>query len=239
MSRPYPDMASKIYLYYLRPSLEYACPVWHVRLTANQALSLERIKASVACSILGAEWHTLKDQLFQTLKWPYLRWRRTKLSVTLLHKLLYTSPAPIKSRLFLFSSRRSQRNLRKPQQLIIQHAGSTRRLKSFLPRYFSLEPHYRGRYRKWPVTVSLIQPWKSTGQCKSMIQKKTFHLNNLFRCSVILSCTSFFFPASTIDTPQSYTLSTHWKKYQRRSSRSWYVSVSVSVYYFKDSPTEI
>ena len=126
-----PDIASKIYLFYLRPLLEYACPVWHASLTADQALSLERIQASVARSILRAEWHTPKDQLLQTLKWPSLRWRRTILCVTLLHNLLYTSPAPIKSHLFPFSSQRSQRNLRKPQQLIIQHAGSTRRLKSF------------------------------------------------------------------------------------------------------------
>ena len=91
-----------------------------------------RWRFSVARSILREEWHTPKTQLLQTFKWPSLRWRRTIISVALLHKFLYTSPAPIKSHLFLFSSQRSQRNLRKPRQLIIRHgAGSTRRLKWF------------------------------------------------------------------------------------------------------------
>ena len=48
------DLVSKIYITYVRPTLEYASPVWHGDLSKQQSLALERVQASVARRILKA-----------------------------------------------------------------------------------------------------------------------------------------------------------------------------------------
>ena len=65
----------KLYLCYVRPSLEYAAPVWHGSILENDAVKLERIQCSVARSLLKAEWTTPKETLLRSLNWPSLRWR--------------------------------------------------------------------------------------------------------------------------------------------------------------------
>ena len=53
MARDLPlPVASKLYVYYVRPVLEYASLVWHGSLREEDAMSLERIQASVARSLL-------------------------------------------------------------------------------------------------------------------------------------------------------------------------------------------
>ena len=51
-----------VYEYYVRPVLDYASPVWHGSLRED-AMSLERIQASVARSLLQADWFTPKEEL--------------------------------------------------------------------------------------------------------------------------------------------------------------------------------
>ena len=59
MARDLPlPVASILYVYYVRPVLEYASPVWHGSLREEDAISLERIQASVARSLLQADWLT-------------------------------------------------------------------------------------------------------------------------------------------------------------------------------------
>ena len=53
-------VATRLYIYYVRPTMEYACAVWHGSLREDIALSLERIQASVARRLLRADWFTPK-----------------------------------------------------------------------------------------------------------------------------------------------------------------------------------
>ena len=64
MARDLPlPVASILYVYYVRPVLEYASPVhvWHGSLREEDAMSLERIQASVARSLFQADWFTPKE----------------------------------------------------------------------------------------------------------------------------------------------------------------------------------
>ena len=63
-------VSSKLYLTWVRPTMEYACPVWHASISREDSLTLERIQASVARRILQADWSTPKELLFQSLDWP-------------------------------------------------------------------------------------------------------------------------------------------------------------------------
>ena len=96
-------VTEKLYLSYVRPTLEYACPVWHASITAEQALCLERIQASVARRLLHADWMEPKNKLLQQLGWPALRWRRAISSITLFHQMkvaptrLFVSQLPASS----------------------------------------------------------------------------------------------------------------------------------------------
>ena len=49
-----------LYITYVRPMMEYACPVWHSSASAVDALALERVQANVARTILAAHWDTPK-----------------------------------------------------------------------------------------------------------------------------------------------------------------------------------
>ena len=92
MARDLPlSVASILYVYYVRPVLEYASPVWHGSLREEDAMSLEQIQASVARSFLQADWFTPKEELFRQLGWPALTWRREITSLTMFHKLLYAA----------------------------------------------------------------------------------------------------------------------------------------------------
>ena len=90
------DLVSKIYITYVRPTLEYASPVWHGDLSKQHSLALERVQASVARRILKAPWTTPKNVLFEQLQWPSLSWRRSIATTCLLHQLLQNPTDPLK-----------------------------------------------------------------------------------------------------------------------------------------------
>ena len=125
------DLVSKIYITYVRPTLEYASPVWHGDLSKQQSLALERVQASVARWILKAPWTTPKNVLFEQLQWPSLSWRRSIATTCLLHQLLQNPTDPLKDCLFPFSSTVSSYNFRKPRQLILPTTRTPRYLNSF------------------------------------------------------------------------------------------------------------
>ena len=58
------DLVSKIYITYVRPTLEYASPVWHGDLSKQQSLALERVQASVARRIKSTMDNT-KERTFR------------------------------------------------------------------------------------------------------------------------------------------------------------------------------
>ena len=110
--------------------MECACPVWHSSASAVDVLGLEKVRASVARTILVADWDTPKDVLFRQLDWPSLRWRRTMLSMTLFHQLVHHGEGPLAEYMFQLSSATGC-IVRKPHQLILGMASSTKRLNRF------------------------------------------------------------------------------------------------------------
>ena len=112
---------------HIRPTLEYACQVWHCDADESDAIALERVQASIARSILHADWHTPKSDLLKALDWPSLRWRRTILCMKLFHLLLHNRCGPVASCLYPFS----RTSLRKPKQLLLPRVRTARRTKSF------------------------------------------------------------------------------------------------------------
>ena len=97
-----PNTTAKLYLYYVRPCFEYASPVWHGATPASAAQSLERLQASMARTILRAEWTTPKKELLAALQWPSLQWRRAIASLTRFH-----SPEKLTNSSCVFVSPRS------------------------------------------------------------------------------------------------------------------------------------
>ena len=135
MARDLPlPVAPILYVYYVGPVLDYASPVWHGSLREEDAMSLERIQASVARSLLQADWFTPKEELFRQLGWPALRWRREITSLTMFHKLLHSRPEPLSECLFQYASATSAPSRRKPLQLLLPQTRTTRYRESFFYR---------------------------------------------------------------------------------------------------------
>ena len=137
-----------LYITYVRPMMEYACPVWHSSASAADALALERVQASVARTIfkLAADWNTPKDILSRKLDWPSLRWRQTILSMTLFHQPVHHGEEPLGECMFQISSA-TGRSVRKPHQLILGMASSMKRLNGFFYSAAILRNTLPGRYR--------------------------------------------------------------------------------------------
>ena len=135
MSKEVPSpVIKKLYTQYVRPSLEYATPLWHVSFPENDALQLERIQCSAARRLLRAPWSTPKEILPESIEWPSLRWWPEVLSLCLFYKLLNFRPEPLGDILFPFAKNRSTHSLRKSLQLLLPLAKSTRYVKSFFYR---------------------------------------------------------------------------------------------------------
>ena len=109
-----PEVAIKVYLTWVRPAMEYACPAWSASIPAQESIALERVQASVAWRILSSEWTTRKSDLLRRLEWPVLWWRRAVLSVCLLYVILKTRKHPIKECIYPLVSEKSQYSFRKP-----------------------------------------------------------------------------------------------------------------------------
>ena len=84
-----PTISSLLYIYHVRPIFEYVSPLWHGAISAELALSLEKLQASVARAILRAPWRTPKQQLLEALNWPSLCWRRAVASTCLFQQLIH------------------------------------------------------------------------------------------------------------------------------------------------------
>ena len=156
------SVAIKLYLCYVRPSLEYAAPVWHGSILENDAIKLERIQCSVARSLLKAEWNTPKETLLRILNWPSLRWRREVHAMLLFFNLLKRRPAPLSECLYPFAYSKSHRSLRKPYQLLLPYANSNKFVKSFFYRSALL----------WNSLPHKIQSMTSKGQFHVAIEEE-------------------------------------------------------------------
>ena len=159
--------------------MEYACAVWHGSLREDIALSLERIQASVARRLLRADWFTPTETLLEQLGWPALRWRREISSLTLFHKLLHSRPEPLRELFFPFAHTTSSRCRRKPLQLLLPQARTTRYRNPFsiaLP--FSGTLSHK-TFKHTPTAPHSGKPLNSTGQHTDTQPNKTFPYHSL------------------------------------------------------------
>ena len=116
------------------------CIACVARLT-DRLVSTERIQCSVARTLLNAAWGTPEEEILRRLTLPSLRWRREILSMALFFELLQKSPAPLCDCLFTFAKSKTNRSLRKPYQILLPYARSTRCTKSF-----SYRIHFSGTH---------------------------------------------------------------------------------------------
>ena len=172
MSRDLPlSVATKLYSCYVRPTMEYASPVWHGSLREEDAMCLERIQTGVARRLLRAEWTTPKDSLLEQLGWPALRWRREVTSLSLFHKLLHSRTEPFPQCLFPFSHTTSTRSRRKPLQLVLPQTRTTRYKTSFFYRsallWNSLPHNIQSLRNSTAFQQALEQHWSAYRYCTS------------------------------------------------------------------------
>ena len=83
--------SSLLYKAYIRPTTEYAIPIWMFSLLVSEAIKLERLQAS-ACRAyltkklkLAPAWSLSKEQLFELCAWESLCWRRHILGLRYFH----------------------------------------------------------------------------------------------------------------------------------------------------------
>ena len=170
-----PEVARHLYVTWVRPSTEYACPVWHASITSENSLALERLQASVARRLLRANWTTPKSELLKSLNWPALWWRRSILTICLLYDLYKTATPPLSDCLYPFTSNKSDYKFRKPKQLLLPITKTTRQQQSFFYHASLLWNSLPNRIQELP-TKSLFkkgveehweaQKFQPTGQIK-------------------------------------------------------------------------
>ncbi|KAM3866247.1 G-protein coupled receptor 54-like [Diretmus argenteus] len=74
-----PDELTSIFTIYIRPTLEYAAPVWHSGLTGVQSKAIERVQRRAVRIILGRDFTTYRDACSR-LGHPLLSSRREDLT---------------------------------------------------------------------------------------------------------------------------------------------------------------
>ena len=163
MARELPgDLICRLYVSCVRPALEYASPVWHVGISRQQAIALERIQASVARRVLKAPWRTPKQVLLERLQWPSLFRRRCVSTTCLLHTLMHNRTSPLNQCLSPFSQSLSSYNLRKPRQLILPRLRTSRHLHSF---FYNSAPLWNSLpHSLQSIMLSSAKPYLITGK---------------------------------------------------------------------------
>lgn len=78
----------KLYLVFIRPTLEYGCPVWN-NLPDYHCKMLEDIQLQAARAVTGLKRGTSHELIYNETKWEPLKLRRDRQSLILLHKITY------------------------------------------------------------------------------------------------------------------------------------------------------
>ena len=117
----------------VRPILEYASPVWD-SCTKADALALERLQLSVARAIVKRGRRVASNSaVLEMIGWPTLAWRRRRLKLVLLWKLMHGhGPPALRAQLPTSVSARAKQSLRR-DTLAMPLCRTQRRLQSFLP----------------------------------------------------------------------------------------------------------
>ena len=109
----------------VRPTVEYATPVWSCALTSAQAITLDRLQAAAARSCLRAktgrfpDWQTSKENLNSHRNWESIAWRRHILGLAYFHHVYYCRYS-----LLHVNSFKKSRSSHHPHFLILPVAGS-------------------------------------------------------------------------------------------------------------------
>ena len=135
------EFVDKLFKTLLLPSLEYAAAVWD-SCSKAESESLEKLQLSVARAVLSnSQKYIMKNKdLLQRLHWPTLSWRRRRVKLLLLWKVVNgQGPPSLRERLPQTSNTaRTTHCLRNSQSLAFLLCSSAQRLRSFLPSAIAL-----------------------------------------------------------------------------------------------------
>ena len=98
-----------LYKCYVRPTLEYAIPIWFPSLSTLQCNKLTKLQATAARNYIFArdkarpDWLTPKKKLNALSRWESLQWRRQILALVYFHHVFYKFPAVLIENAFLVS----------------------------------------------------------------------------------------------------------------------------------------
>ena len=130
-----PLFVKQLYVCLLRPSLEYASPVWDGACLKKDSLVLERAQLSVARAILRRGRRCASNrEVLEEIGWPTLAWRRRRSKLSLLWQLFHgQGPPSLQKVTGETAAVRTAHDLR--NQLRVAHplCRTKRRAQSFLP----------------------------------------------------------------------------------------------------------
>ena len=128
------DLVSIMYKGLVRPILEYAAVVWDA-CPKSDVIALERLQLSVARTILRLSRRSTSNiDVLRAIGWPTLAWRRRRLKLLCLWRLMHgDGPPALRARLPSSASARTDYSFRNPKFLAFPVCNKSRRLASFLP----------------------------------------------------------------------------------------------------------
>ena len=105
-------IVDRLYKGYVRPTIEYASPLWQFKLSSASAMALERLQARVARQLLRCKREVVEKQehksdIFKRVGWGSLAWRRHIACLIEFHHIIHNLPAILES--FGFSTSSSER----------------------------------------------------------------------------------------------------------------------------------
>ncbi len=133
------DVAKRLYLGLVRPSLEYAGPVWDA-CSHRDAMAAERLQLAVARCILRCSRRDVHNvDVLTRINWPTLAWRRRRFKLLLLWDLLHNrGPPSLQAQVPQTASSRMSYSLRNKMSIAFPVCQSSRRLNGFLPSSIAL-----------------------------------------------------------------------------------------------------
>ena len=153
-------VVKRLYVAFLRPSLEYASVVWDGKCTKSDRLALERAQLSVARAVLRCHRHSRsRAEVLQCVGWPTLAWRRRRAKLATLWKLVNGGgPPALQTAVSRTVGARSSYGLRNTLSIEFPSCHSASRLRSFLPSVIPL-------WNALPVDVSSSKSLPSFLRC--------------------------------------------------------------------------
>ena len=128
------DLVSIMYKGLVRPILEYAAVVWDA-CPKSDVIALERLQLSVAETILRLSRRSTSNiDVLHAIGWPTLAWRRRRLKLLCLWRLMHgDGPPALRARLPSNAYTRTDYSFHNPKSLAFPVCNKSRRLASFLP----------------------------------------------------------------------------------------------------------